>query len=312
MISCQTQAALLRRPDIHIGEIYGLLPGDLSSSQFFQQIQPEDDLPERLIYQMADSISRHNGNDVAKYWFDKLSKRFARIASDPVYLQALKGSCYARDAMRGDDVAPLPPNQAAKSQEERFATAVAELEKAYSMDRTLPMVPREMLLILLWHGADHEQINRWYARALEINPDDYAVCRLILDNLPLEEKLAFGRKCLEGQNWRGRLPLILVGAHEAKGDAADEKNEYWHRPDVWKEVRQVYETYLEYFPRDVEERSRYALLANRCSQWAEADRQFNILGDKPSLRVFGSMTSYNYQRKKAAKNLGTTPTDGGK
>jgi len=43
-------------------------------------------------------------------------------------------------------------------------------------------------------------------------------------------------------------------------------------------------------------------LSRRARQWAEADRQFKILGDKPSLKVFGSMTSYNYQRKKAAKN----------
>jgi len=140
------------------------------------------------------------------------SEALVRIVEE----QVLKGSCNARFSMRRDDIAQLPQKQAAQLQEERFASAVAELEKAYSMDRTLPMVPREMLQILFWQGAEHEQINQWYARAMEINPDDFAMCWLILENLPLEEKLAFGRKCLEGQNWRGRLPLILVAAHEAK------------------------------------------------------------------------------------------------
>jgi hypothetical protein len=55
-------------------------------------------------------------------------------------------------------------------------------------------------------------------------------------------------------------------------------------------------------------RSKYARYANRCRQWAEADRQFKILGDDPALRVFGSMTSYDYQRKKAARKLAAQAT----
>jgi hypothetical protein len=147
---------------------------------------------------------------------------------------------------------------------------------------------------------------------MELNPDDVEVCDLMLDNLPLREKLAFGRQLLAERNWRGRLPMILVSAHEAMANAANDKTEYWRQPDVWKEIRQVYDTYLEYFPESVYDRSYYALAANRAGQWAEADQQFKILGDKPSLKVFGSMTSYNYQRKKAAKNVAAAPADAGK
>lgn len=78
---------------------------------------------------------------------------------------------------------------------------------------------------------------------------------------------------------------------------------YWEQPGVWDDVRGVFGGYLEHFPGDVVARSKYAKHANRCRQWAEADRQFKILGDDPALRIFGSMTSYNYHRKKAARNL---------
>ena len=78
--------------------------------------------------------------------------------------------------------------------------------------------------------------------------------------------------------------------------------EYWRQSEVWKDVKKVYETYLDFYPGAIPDRSYFALLANRCGQWAEADRQFKLLGDRPALKVFGSVASYDYQRKKAARN----------
>src|SRR5438105_326124 len=116
--------------------------------------------------------------------------------------------------------------------------------------------------------------------------------------------LKLGRQCFATQNYRGKLTMILVDAHVRLANLAEDKLEYWRGPQIWKDIKQVYQTHLELFPRSTYDRSFYALLANQCGQWAEAYRQFKILGDKPSLKVFHSMASYDYQRRKAAKNLG--------
>jgi len=132
---------------------------------------------------------------------------------------------------------------------------------------------------------------------------------MILEHMPAEEKLDFARQCMAGRNWRGRLAFILLEAHLMLSNQADDKIQYLRQPEVWKDIRQVYETQLELFPQAVFDRSYYALMANQCGKWAEADRQFKMLGDKPDLKVFVSMASYNYQRKKAAKNLGAGAKD---
>jgi len=175
------------------------------------------------------------------------------------------------------------------------------------MDPQLAMVPLEMLRLLFKRGVQREDIEKWFKRALAVNPDNYQACSIMLWQLPVEEKLEFGRQCLAGQNWRGQLPFMLVRAHEALANAADDKNEYWQRPEVWKDVKQVFETSFQFAPESLEVRSNYALLANRCGKWAEAEKQFKILGDKPSLKIFGSMASYEYQRKKAEKNAAAVP-----
>jgi hypothetical protein len=300
MVGCQAQMLLIRRPELKVGQFSRSLPGAYTPSEFFRQLTPQDGLPDRLLFEMADMISRQDGSLGAKHWYSQLAEQFALCAADPVYLQIFKAMCDARQApvSRGGGDA----NLRYQLQEEALAAAQAEMEKAYAMDTQIPIIPREMMRILIWRGTRNE-IDKWFKRAMAANPDDFEACTLMLEALPTNEKLEFGRQCLAGQNWRGRLPIILVHAHEAVGNAVDDKAAYWLHPQVWEEVQQVYKAYLELYPDSVEDRSNFALLANRCREYAEADRQFDILGEKPSLKVFGSMASYNYQRKKAAKNV---------
>ena len=300
LVASQAEMLLNRRPELKVGQFSRELPGDYTPSQFFELITPQDGLPDRLLFEMAEMISRQDGNLGAKHWYEQLAKPFALCAADPVYPQIFKAMCDLRHALVVDQI---PGRHVAQDQEQLLAAAQTVLEKAYVMDSQLSIIPREMMRILFARGTSREAIDRWFKRAMAVNPDDFEACTLMLEALPTKEKLDFGRQCLAGQNWRGRLPIILVHAHEAVGNAVDDKANYWLHPQVWKDVEQVYKTYLELYPDSVEDRSNFALLANRCGEYAEADRQFDILGDKPSLKVFGSMASYDYQRKKAAKNV---------
>jgi hypothetical protein len=306
MVTSRFQGVLLRRRDLRVGEFAGRLPGDMNPFSSFNRIEPQDHLPAAFLYELADMISRQNENSLVGFWFDKLAVPFSRNAPGSVYLHVLKGSAFGRYALStGDELREGQPIvRGAEQRQPRLATAQSELEKAYEIDPQLTMVPTEMLRVLFQREAERSEIDKWLKRALEVNPDNFQACSLVLEQLPTDEKLQFGRECFARRNWRGRLVFILVEAHERLANLAQEKAEYWQRPEVWNDLKQVYETQLELFPQAVYDRSYYALLANQCGQWATADRQFKILGDKPSLKVFGSMTSYNYQRKKATKNLG--------
>lgn len=313
MVALRCKVTLLERPQMAaaIGQTGPLRLLQHPFMLFNQMIKPEDKLPPRLLYELAEMISHGDfeGDRMLIRGYEQVAKPFERHAPGSPYLHVLKGICYARYAFNAGDEFRVgqPVVRAAEHREERLSVAQSELEKAYEMDPQLAIVPREMLRLLFRRGAQREEIEKWFKRALAVNPDNYEACGIMLSQLATEEKLDFGRQCLAGQNWRGRLPFILVQAHEAMANAAEDKNEYWQRPQVWKDVRQLYETYLQLSPDSVEDRSNYALLANRCEQWAEADQQFKILGEKPSLKVFGSMASYNYQRKKAAKNAAAEP-----
>jgi len=295
LIACRMDAIFQQRLDLKNTEMARADAKFVDAFEFFEEINPQENLPDRLLYEMADVISRESGAVGAKYWYEKVAKPFALCASEPVYLQILKARCDALDANNRDDGAD-------QLRDQRLASAQAAMEKAYAMDRQLSIIPGEMLRILVMRWTNRDEIEKWFQRALAVNPDDFQACTIMLEALPDKEKLDFGRKCLAGQNWRGRIPIILALAHEAVGDAVNDKNAYWQQPQVWNDIKEVYETYLALYSDSVEDRSNYAMLANRCRRWDQADRQFTILGEKPSLRVFGSMTSYNYQRKKAAKN----------
>jgi tetratricopeptide (TPR) repeat protein len=310
LVASRAEAATVGRPDLE-APASDVIPPITSRPSFIfeKQIKPQDNVPEPLLYEMADMMSREHGNTGSKYWYEQLSKPFERYAPGSAYLHVLKGTCYGRHALttRGEETKETPVEWAAEERERRLAIAQEELEKAYEMEPGLVIVQTEMLRILFLRGAEREEIDKWFKRAMAINPDNYQVCTMMVEDLPTERKLEFARKCLESHNWRGRLPFMLVRAHELLANAADDKNEYWKRPEVWKDLKQVYEVQFELFPQAVFDRSYYAMLANRSQQWAEADRQFKILGGRPAVRVFGSMASYDYQRKKAAKNAAATP-----
>ena len=51
------------------------------------------------------------------------------------------------------------------------------------------------------------------------------------------------------------------------------------KPEVWGEIRDVYEEFLGHYPHNDAARSKYAVLCNECMKYPEAQKQFELLGD---------------------------------
>jgi hypothetical protein len=187
------------------------------------------------------------------------------------------------------------------------AEAAQLSEEAWKLDPTDGRAARLMVILKLKEGGDRDDMEIWFRRAVVANPDDLDVYRRKMIYLSParhgthENMLAFGRECLETQNWRAGIPMILVQVHQQIADDSADSSEYLHRAEVWADLRDVYEGGLVCFPEDTRRRSEYAKLATQCGRWDVASKQFAILGDKPDVDVFISQESYDYLRRKAKR-----------
>lgn len=238
----------------------------------------------------------------------------------PVWEQAMagatgplvfKGALYARYAWdaRGSGYANTVTNDGWKLMRERLDVAQKALEKAYAMDPADPRAAREMMTIELGQGEGRERMELWWKRAMQADPDNYAACTSKLYYLEpkwygsADAMIDFGRECLRGGNWEGRIPFVLVDAHEDLSKYASDPDEYYTKPEVWKDLKSVYEPFLARYPNAVWDRSYFAWYATQCGQWDEAKKQFDLLGDNPELKPFGTKEAYEYLRDRA-KNGG--------
>ncbi|MDB5172377.1 MAG: hypothetical protein JWN51_1150, partial [Phycisphaerales bacterium] len=195
----------------------------------------------------------------------------------------------------------------------------ALLQEAWRLDPRDPHAPSLMVGVKMYESEDgggEEAMELWFHRAMESDPDSYEACVAKLAYLSpawhgsAGQMLGFGRECLATENWRAGLPLILVQAHNRLSEGAPDSRQYFERPEVWADIREVFTGAVLNFPNDVNLRCEYAKYAAKCGQWDAAHRQFEIIGDKPVLAVFGSQASYDYLRKKAKHLAAQAPATG--
>jgi hypothetical protein len=252
---------------------------------------------------------------LAGFTFDHLAKGLDNAAP---------GSAYG-PIFRGRRCAMMARNASQVRNDARFRTQAATqireaeewLEKAYAID---PMEPRASTFMLRIYDdiadrgmatpADEAAWEKWFDRAMKANPDNYEACNKRFQQLMArysespEPALAFVEKCRQTRNWRGRLPFIVADFHQLMALRSKDRITYFSQPQVWEAIGGVYAEHLQVFPADVNVRSYYARAATQCRQWAVAREQFQILGDKPDMSVFGSIESYDYLRRKAERLAG--------
>lgn len=271
-------------------------------------------VPSETLLDLVTILQEKNGRlaGAAEKRFEQLSAAYAgRPAGDAGPL-VFRGRYMVQSAWaaRGNGAAGTVTPDGWKAFGERLADADAALRKAYEIDPADAAAATEMLSVCVGRGAGREEMEIWFDRAMAADPDNREACRRMLYYLyprwhgSHEEMVRFGRECLAGGNWRGQIPFTLVDAHFAVADESDDRKQYLSRPDVWRDLEEVYEQYLQFDPGAAWARSQYAKVAADCEKWAVAKREMDLLGDRPDPRVFGSMASYNYLRRKAARLAG--------
>jgi tetratricopeptide (TPR) repeat protein len=244
--------------------------------------------------------------------FETFLVRYEKFAS-PVEFRVNKAGYLNNLANVYWNLRSRPGQDFAESARLAEAESAQLAEEAWKLDPTDVRGPRVMIILKIKQGGDREEMETWFRRAVEANPDEPDVYRRKLIYLSPErhgtheDMLAFGRECLKSENWRAGTPMILVQVQRQLADESADGSEYLHRPDVWADIRDVYEGGLLSFPEDTRRRSEYAKLATQCGRWDVAHKQFDILGDKPDMDVFISKASYEYLCRKAKRLGGKVP-----
>jgi hypothetical protein len=260
---------------------------------------------------MVKGKGRNQYGDCAKLC-QLLMPAWERAMPNTVGPLVFKGSVYAQYAWEVSGLnSGTMTDEARKQMHERLEVARAALEKAYAMDPADPRAAQEMMTIEMGEGGDDRRdgMELWWKRAMEADPDNYAACTSKLYFLEprwdgsAADMIQFGRECLRGGNWEGRIPFILVDAHWKLAQDAPDRDEYFTQPEVWDDLRSEYEPYLKRHPDAAWDRSYYAYYATLCGRWDVARQQFEILGDNPELKPFGTKAAYEYLRERA-KNGG--------
>ena len=193
---------------------------------------------------------------------------------------------------------------------ERLPKAQAALEKAAALDPADPHISYMMMTVELGQGQGRSRLETWFRRAMDADPDYYGACSNKL--LYLEPKwygdaqamLNFGHQCQATANWPARLPFILLLAHTKLAAYLPTPLDYWKKPEVWADVRQLYQGALLVNPDSSFDRSGYALYAYRAGQWKLADELFKALGDKPNLTAMQcTPAQYGQMRQEAAAHV---------
>ncbi|HYF50088.1 MAG TPA: hypothetical protein VEJ63_11820 [Planctomycetota bacterium] len=200
---------------------------------------------------------------------------------------------YAWDA-RGSGWASTVTDEGWKLMRERLAVAEEALTAAWKHDPKDVYPPLAMIGVELGQGKGRDVMELWFKRACDADPGNYEVYLRKLYYLEPkwhgseEDLLSFGKECLASNKWAEKVPFILVDAHNAVCRSRQNNENYFENPNVYSDIKEVYEGYLKRFPSDHFRRSEYAKYAHYCGDWNKVHELFTILGDNADWRAFNS------------------------
>lgn len=190
----------------------------------------------------------------------------------------LKGKAFDLMAWiyRGQGAADLVSKDGWKGFKDSLAVEEKALNRAWKLNPTDARIADQMIGVALGLEKARDQMELWFKRAMDNDPNDYTACKSKLNYLDahwygsVQDMLDFGRECVQNTNWGGTVPLILVDAHYRIYNMfidPSERSNYWQRPDVWADVSSAYERYLHDHPDDLQQIAYYANYADDAQQW---------------------------------------------
>lgn len=209
---------------------------------------------------------------------------------------------------RGSSWASTVTEKGFQGFEEHLAKAEKALTKAWQMNSNSAGTAYLMMQVELGQGQGRARMETWFGRAMGLAPNYYDAAKLMSFYLEPRwygsdsEALAFGRSCVASTNWGGQVPLILAQLHHSLARYHQTTNAaYWHRPQVWRDVRSSYERFFALNPDAVGWRHDYAKDAYDCGQPAIFLQQTKLFTFGTNHAFFGGEEKFEEMLEKATK-----------
>jgi len=165
-----------------------------------------------------------------------------------------------------------------------------------------------MMKVELGQGRGRSRMESWFNRAMNLDTNFYDAA--VLMGFYLEprwhgsdkEALAFARSCVDSKQWAGRVPLVLRDLHHSLADynGLDESPQYWHRPEVWRDIQSSYDRFFECNPTAHGWRHNYASDAYLCGAYSAFLEQTRLFGSQTNYAYFGGVEEFNRMVQRAS------------
>jgi hypothetical protein len=201
---------------------------------------------------------------------------------------------------RGRGFANTVTPEGARLLVERLEKARDRLARAWELEPSAPNAARWMISVAMGLSLDRDEMEKWFRRAMEADPDNEDACRAKMEWLQprwygsREDVLEFQGQCYRTQNWYAHIPLLLDetrGERDVRELAGPKNAAYFRNRQVWERIRATYEGYLTAYPDDRWVRTRYAILCVAAGQRAAAT-QFEALKGRPWTFAFPDRQTY--------------------
>jgi hypothetical protein len=245
-------------------------------------------------------------------WFAVIEPLLLKHWPEDYRLYLMKGSLHVPYAWsaRGGGYANTVSEANFKLFHDRLSVAAEALRRAWKLNSQDPKIPTEMLRVELGLGQGRDEMEKWFQRAMALDPANYAACGHKMNYLEPkwygseEDMLAFGRECVTSRKWKGSVPLTLAEAHDALARylPKEKRDQYWKRPNVWKDIRDAFESYFSRPDADQSWRHNYVRYAYWCGQWKPFQEQLPKMG-WTNYTYFGGKEAFDRMVRTAQENL---------
>jgi tetratricopeptide (TPR) repeat protein len=199
---------------------------------------------------------------------------------------------------RGSGFANTITEEGGRLFEERLLTAKDYLEKAYSLDQSDPNVPAWLITVAMGLGLEREEMEKQFKRAILADPTDHqAYFSKLMYLMPKwlgskEEMFLFARDSAKKAPPGSRISGVLLTAHWEMYFRSGENRSYFRDPNIWKEMKEVYQTLTKSFPEAKTTHNWFARTAYLAGDYEVARRELKIIGDDWDKNAWGNKIAF--------------------
>jgi tetratricopeptide (TPR) repeat protein len=227
-----------------------------------------------------------------KAWLTQYnSSHFANACLGIVYIS------YAWDA-RGSGYASTITDQGGRLFRDRLSTAKEYLEKAYSLDRLDPIVAAQLIIVAMGLGLDRKEVERQFQRAILADPTEHEAYFAKLEYIKpkwygsKEEMFSFAREAVRKAPPNSMIPMVLIVAHWEMYRQSNENASYFRNSNVWKEMKEVFQTVSKSFPDAKTTHNWFARIAYLAGDYEVAREELRKIGDDWRIGVWGNKRTF--------------------